>query len=72
MTKPINPWGLTEVEARAMNAMINHGRMKVAADRIGVSHQTLIDQLARARKKIKATNHIQAYIRWYNWEIASD
>jgi hypothetical protein len=67
MPESISPWGLTETEVRAINAMIEHGQMKVAAHRLGVPYFTFIDQLVRARKKIKAENTIQAYILWNHW-----
>lgn len=47
--------------------MIEHGAIKVAAHRLNLPYFTFLDQLVRARKKIKAENTIQAYILWNHW-----
>jgi len=47
--------------------MIEHGAIKVAADKLNRPYFTFLDQLVRARKKIKAENTIQAYILWNHW-----
>jgi len=67
MAELISPWRLSHVEAQAINAMIEHGTMKVAADKLNLPYFTFLDQLVRARKKIKAENTIQAYILWNHW-----
>jgi len=63
----ISPWRLSPVEVQAINAMIEHGAIKVAADKLNRPYFTFLDQLVRARKKIKAENTIQAYILWNHW-----
>ncbi len=63
----ISPWRLSFVEAQAINVMIEHGAIKVAADKLNLPYFTFLDQLVRARKKIKAENNIQAYILWNHW-----
>lgn len=59
-----NPWGLSEREAAAMTAVIEHGRAKTAARAMGISHRTMEVYFCAARKKMGVTSLVQAAVAW--------
>jgi len=59
-----NPWNLTEREATAMTAVIQHGRSKTAARAMGISHRTVEVYFCGARKKMGVSSLVQAAVAW--------
>jgi len=59
-----NPWNLTEREATAMTAVIQHGRAKTAARAMGISHRTTEVYFCAARKKMGVSSLVQAAVKW--------
>ncbi len=59
-----NPWNLSEREATAMTAVIQHGRAKNAARAIGISHRTTEVYFCAARKKMGVNSLVQAAVKW--------
>lgn len=59
-----NPWGLSEREAAAMTAVIQHGRAKTAARAMGISHRTTEVYFCAARKKMGVSSLVQAAVKW--------
>lgn len=60
----INPWNLSEREAAAMTAVIEHGRAKTAARAMGISHRTAEVYFCGARKKMSVSSLVQAAVKW--------
>lgn len=59
-----NPWNLSEREATAMTAVIQHGRAKTAARAMGISHRTAEVYFCAARKKMGVSSLVQAAVAW--------
>ena len=59
-----NPWGLSECEAEAMTAVIQHGRAKTAARAMGISHRTTEVYFCAVRKKMGVNSLVQAAVAW--------
>lgn len=62
-SKP-NPWNLSEREAAAMTAVIQHGRAKTAARAMGISHRTTEAYFCAARRKMGVSSLVQAAVAW--------
>lgn len=59
-----NPWNLSEREAAAMTAVIEHGRAKTAARAMGISPRTTEVYFRAARKKMGVSSLVQAAVKW--------
>lgn len=59
-----NPWNLSEREATAMTAVIEHGRAKTAARAMGISHRTTEVYFCSARRKMGVSSLVQAAVAW--------
>lgn len=57
-------WGLTRREVESLEAVITHGRAKVAADVLGVSIKTLEAHMQSVREKVGA-NHVAPLVAKY-------
>jgi len=59
-----NPWGLTGREAASLDAVIQHGRAKTAAQAMGISHRTIELYFRSGRKKMGVTSLVSAAVLW--------
>lgn len=63
----VNPWGLTEVEARTMDAFIEAGSHKGVARKINRSVKTVEAHCARVKRKMSSRNKIDFLLQWDRW-----
>lgn len=47
-----NPWGLTEAEARTLDAIIETGSLKGASSLLNLSHKTIENLAHRAKERM--------------------
>ena len=59
-----NPWNLSDREAAAMTAVIEHGRAKTAARAMGISHRTMEVYSSAVRRKMGVNSLVQAAVAW--------
>lgn len=62
-----NPWGITNGEARALDAVIATGSHKLAARELGLSFRTIETLAQCARNRMGKVPLIQACIQWDRW-----
>lgn len=62
-----NPWNLTDAEARAMDALIEHGTHQRAADSLARSIKTVEYQIGNARRRMGARVALHALLEWDRW-----
>lgn len=67
----MNPWGLTEAEAQALDELIVAGNQKEAARTLGIGGATLNSRCERARRKIGKPGHFRYLIEWDRFRQAS-
>lgn len=65
----MNPWDLTESEARVMDAVVSRGCVKLACKDLGISPKAAEAVMFRVRKRMRATfnDRIKYLIRWGVW-----
>jgi DNA-binding CsgD family transcriptional regulator len=51
---------VTKAERSALEAVLKHGRVKIAAHSLGKSTRTVEQQLARARERLDVTSTVEA------------
>lgn len=66
----MNPWGLTEAEARVMDALCDIGVDKRIARHLDVSSRTVEHQLRSARQRMNAGNRLLAALWWDRYRRA--
>lgn len=59
-----NPWHLTDGQVASMDAWIETGCLKRAADRLGVSRKTVSAQTCKARAKMQCRTLMLALVQW--------
>lgn len=62
-----NPWNLTQRQAEAMDALVETGADKLAADRMGVSVNTFHEHVAAAMRHMGLRLRLHAVIWWDRW-----
>lgn len=65
--KYANPWNLTNRQAAAMDAMVQHGCAKRAADALGISIKTIEAHTAEAGLKMGRATRLAKYLQWDRW-----
>lgn len=68
--KYANPWNLTDRQAAAMDAMVQHGCAKRAADALGISIKTIKTieaHNAEASLKMGRAPRLVKYLQWDRW-----
>lgn len=63
----MSPWDVTPAEARAMDAMCEHGCYKLACAATGLSRKTIETHVCRVGKKMRARTVIGKYVAWDRW-----
>ncbi|MEY8688374.1 MAG: hypothetical protein AB9M53_00660 [Leptothrix sp. (in: b-proteobacteria)] len=66
-----NPWGVTDGEARALDAVIEHGCQKAAARELHLSLRTIEAHLSRARNRMGLDGRIKPLIEWDRFRRAA-
>jgi len=66
----MNPFGLTQREAESLDALLSTGTFKRAADRLGITVQTLAKHLRSARRKMKPPHRLGQFLMWHDWRKA--
>lgn len=66
----MNPWGVTPREAESMDALLGLGTFKRAADRLGITVQTLAKHLRSARRKMNPPHRLGQFLMWHDWRKA--
>lgn len=64
---PPNPWGLTYMQILSMDAMVNHGSLKLAAEAIGKSTKTLGYHLTKTNERMGCRTMLLKYIAYDRW-----
>lgn len=64
---PGNPWGLTPEQAVCLDALIERGCYKTAADEVNKSRHTLHWHLKRIRRTMGKRTMLQAAVAWGIW-----
>lgn len=68
----LNPWGLTEAQARVMDAYIETGSHKAVAKKLNVELCTVGWHVCHAKKRMKSRSKIQHFIEWDRWRRAEE
>jgi len=63
----LNPWGLTQCEAKALDAVIEYGMHKIAADRLCLSERTVQAHVQSAKRKMGSRDKLTHLIAWDRW-----
>lgn len=63
----LNPWGLTDAQARVMDAYIETGSHKAAATALGIELSTVAWHVLHAKRQMKSRSKIQHFIEWDRW-----
>lgn len=58
------PWGLTSGQIESLSAVIEHGSVQTAAEKINLSPQTVKEQCWRAKKRMGLDTLIQAALEY--------
>lgn len=58
------PWRPTKAEARALDAICQHGSCKAAAQALGVAHKTVEAQVLSSTKKGGFSTRLQCLLAW--------
>ncbi len=61
---PPNPWGVTGMQAKALDAIARTGSTKKAAFELGLSHRTIEAHCARAKDRMGLETSFQAVLEW--------
>lgn len=62
-----NPWNLTDREAEVMDAMVEHGCIKLASRALGIENKTVDVHLWRAGKKMPHRFRLLRLLAWDRW-----
>lgn len=62
--KPVNPWGLTDGQCKALDVMVKTGCFMSAAAELKRSNRTLMGHLRDARIKMQLPNATLAILQW--------
>jgi hypothetical protein len=62
-----NPWNLTQIERRAIQALTQTGSTKAAARLLAVDGLQISQALVRIRKRMGVANTILAVLAWDKW-----
>jgi len=62
-----NPWNLTPGQARALDAICEHGSFKAAAHELGVSECTIEAHSSNVKKRMGARTLISMVLTWDRW-----
>lgn len=63
----VTPWGLTLREALVLDTVCKHGCYKLAADKMGISPNTLRTYITRSKKKLGVRFSLQLMLKWDQW-----
>lgn len=67
-TRPVrNPWGLTQLQAAAMDAVAKTGCHKAAARQLGVEPSTIQSRIEQSRLKIGTPGRLLHMLEWDRW-----
>lgn len=67
MSETSNPWNLSTLQCQALEATIEHGREKVAAESVGVSRSAFISRMREAKRVMGAPTRIHAIVQFDRW-----
>ena len=62
-----NPWGLTPAQARVMTAICETGCQKLAADKLGLSPNTVETHVRRVARVMGYRTRLAKYLEWDRW-----
>lgn len=65
-----NQWGLSAIECRVMDVMLETGRNVIVAERLGLSAKTVDCHVANIVRKMGVENRILAILAWYRFRRA--
>lgn len=64
----VSPWGLTETQAKVMDALVEHGTNKAAARALGLTEGTVEQHTTDiSRRMRKYRFRVQRLIAWDRW-----
>lgn len=66
----VNPWSLTASEIEALEAVIELGRFKAAASKLGKAESTIELRMTMVRAKMQ-THTIGCAVAWSLWKAAA-
>jgi DNA-binding NarL/FixJ family response regulator len=65
-----NPWGLTAAQVEVMDALIQYGCRKLAADAMGIAVRTVDEHAGAVGRKMGARTGVQKILTWDRWRRA--
>jgi DNA-binding CsgD family transcriptional regulator len=66
----MNPWGLTEKQARILEALAEHGADKLVARILDMNTKAIEHQTQQARKRMGGVDRLCAVVMYDRWKRA--
>lgn len=66
-----NPWNLSDLQCKVLDALVEHGSEKVAAGAIDVHRNAITGGIRAVKEKMGVSHRVQAILEWDRWKRAA-